>query len=307
MRAPRLTKAYFLLGLGVFTFSWAAILIKLCDAPPLAIATYRMGIASVILAPAILGPRRQILLALGKRDLYLSLLSGVLLGLHFAVWVTSLEYTSVASSVILVTLNPIFVAVLGFFLIKEKMSLRLTVCVLTAVSGALLIGASDWGGGARTLYGDVLALLGSLAISGNLIIGREVRQRIDLLPYIFITYSTAALVLLAMGLAWGTAFFPFPAFTYMLFVLLALGPTLVGHTSVNWALKFLPAALLAVIILGEPVGATLIAYFLLDEVPTVIRLIGGALILAGIYFSLSEVSRAFRKSVHLPVSQEREI
>jgi drug/metabolite transporter (DMT)-like permease len=296
VRAPPPVKAYLLLGVGIFTFSWAAILIKLCDAPSLAIATYRMGIASIILAPAALGPRRQVLISMGKGDLLLSLAAGALLGLHFALWITSLKYTSVASSVILVTLNPIFVALFSHFLIREKLGLKMTVCLITAVSGALLIGAGDWVNEAGSLYGNTLALLGSLMISGNLIIGRKVRQSLDLLPYIFITYTTAALVLLAMGLARGTTFFPFSVFTYLMFLLLALGPTLVGHTSVNWALKYLPAAVLALVILGEPVGATTIAYFLLNEVPTIWRLIGGGLILTGIYFSLTEVGRTFDKA-----------
>lgn len=289
-----LTKAYLLLGVGVFTFSWAAILIKLSDAPPLAIAAYRMGIASAVLAPAVIARRERIFISLGKKDLLLSLVSGSFLGVHFALWITSLSYTSVASSVILVTLNPIFVALLAHILIKEKIGPRLTVCIAAAVAGALFMAASDWRSEAGSLYGDILALLGSLMMSGNLIIGREVRQRLDLLPYIFITYTTAALVLLAMGLAAGATFFPFSATTYALFALLALGPTLVGHTSVNWALKYLPAAVLALVILGEPVGATTIAYFLLHEVPTAGRLAGGALVLAGIYFSLVEVGKAFR-------------
>ncbi len=292
MREPSFAKAYLLLGVGVFTFSWAAILIKLCDAPPLAIAAYRMGIASVILAPVIIGPGRGSLVSVSRKDLLLSLFSGLLLGLHFALWITSLKHTTVASSVILVTLNPIFVALFAHVLLKEKISLRLTACIAIAVIGAMIIGISDLGRQKGNFYGDVLALMGAVMISGNLIVGRDVRQRLGLLPYIFITYTTSALVLLFMGLAVNTSFYPFPAATYLLLLILALGPTLVGHTSINWALKYLPATILAVVILGEPVGATTIAYLLLHEVPTLWRLAGGALILSGIYFSLAEVGKA---------------
>lgn len=266
--------------------SFAAIFIKLAEeASALMIATYRLTLATVLLAPLVLLQSRRELLSLSKREWLLSLLSGVFLSLHFFTWVSSLKYTSVASSVVLVTTNPIFVGLGSYFILKEKLHVTLIAGIGLSVTGGILIGYGDFKAGTDVLFGDLLALTGAVMASGYLLIGRRVRQKLALLPYIFIVYGMAALILLGLSLLTHQKFLGYSGGTYLWLVLLALGPQLIGHTSFNWALKYVSASTVAVAILGEPVGSTLLAYWILKETLTPLKLVGGLLIIAGIYLA----------------------
>ncbi|MDI6754875.1 MAG: DMT family transporter [Thermodesulfobacteriota bacterium] len=281
-------RAMILLPIGLAAISFAAILIKVCHAPPLVIAAYRLGLATLLLLlftlPRTIGEFRQ----MGRQEILASTLAGVFLCFHFALWITSLKYTSVASSVIFVTTNPIFVALASTFLLREKISTTLFLSISIAVLGGIIIAWGDLGQGKENLYGNFLALLGAIMATGYLLVGRRVRQQMGLTAYITLVYGVAAILLIFLALISGNSLFNYTPKTYLIFFLLALFPQLIGHTTLNWALKFFSATLVAVLILGEPIGATILAFLLLKEPLTNQLLWGGTLVLLGIYFSARE-------------------
>ena len=275
----------FALALGVAAVSSAAILITFARAqgiPALSIAALRMGIAAVVVAPVALFRCRAELRALSAKDWALSLASGALLALHFGFWTSSLDSTSVMSSVVFVSTNPLFVAVASAFLFHERLRPAGMAGIGIAIIGGAVVGFADAGQGAASARGDVLALLGALSASGYLLLGRQLRVRMSLPLYVGIVYVTAAAALfLVVGLT-GLRLSAYPPSGYFWVLLLALGPQLLGHTSYNYALKYVSATLVTVTLLAEPVGATLLAIPLLSQVPTGARIVGGLCILAGI-------------------------
>jgi drug/metabolite transporter (DMT)-like permease len=274
----------FLLLLGIIAISTASIFIKLCDAPALIISTYRMVLASLILMPW--ASYQRVWKGWEKKDIPWLIFSGTLLSLHFAFWIASLKYTSVASSVVLVTTHPIFVGIGSWLFLKEGLGLNLILGIGLSVIGSGLIGYGDMALSKEALMGDGLALLGALAASGYFLVGRKMRKNQDLLAYIFPVYSTAGLVLIVLSLFFRKPFFGYSSTTYLFFLLLALIPQLIGHTTFNWALKYLPASMVAITILGEPIGSTILAYFILDEGLTIWKILGGVSIFTGILIAL---------------------
>ena len=273
-----------MLPIGIIAVSTASIFIKLCDAPALIIATYRMVFASLILMPYAFYKKTG--RGWERSDLGWLILSGVFLSLHFTFWIASLKYTSVASSVVLVTTHPIFVGLGASFLLKERLGMNLVLGIALSVLGSGLISYGDMTLSKEALMGDGLALLGALAASGYFLVGRKMRKSQDLLSYIFPVYSTAALVLILLSFLFQEKFLGYSATTYLYLFLLALIPQLIGHTTFNWALKYLPASMVTITLLGEPVGSTILAYFILGEGLTTWKVIGGILIFAGILIAL---------------------
>ena len=274
----------FLLLLGIIAISTASIFIKLCDAPALIISTYRMVLASLILMPW--ASYQKVWKGWEKKDIPWLIFSGILLSLHFAFWIASLKYTSVASSVVLVTTHPIFVGIGSWLFLKERLGLNLILGIGLSVIGSGLIGYGDMALSKEALMGDGLALLGALAASGYFLVGRKMRKNQDLLAYIFPVYSTAGLVLIVLSLFFRKPFFGYSSTTYLFFFLLAIVPQLIGHTTFNWALKYLPASMVAITILGEPIGSTILAYFILGEGLTIWKILGGVSIFTGILIAL---------------------
>ncbi len=280
--------------LGVLAVSTASIFIRYAqrDAPSLVIAAWRLTIAAAVLVVPVLGKHRAALRALSRRDVVLALISGTFLAVHFATWISSLAYTTVASSVVLVTTTPLWVGLLSPLVLGESLTVPVIVGMLATLVGGSLIGVGDacsglvcdWGaafaGGA--LWGDFLALTGAWAAAGYFLIGRRLRAKTSLLVYIGLTYGMAAVVLDALLAFSGQPAFGYRPLTYVWFILLALVPQLVGHTSFNWALGYLSAVFVAITLLGEPVGSTLLAYIFLHEMPSTLTLIGAILILGGI-------------------------
>ncbi len=290
---PSPLKLYLSLFLGIVSVSFAAILIRLVQVPPLQvppliIAGYRMGLAAIILLPVILTTRLKELNRLSFEQVLLSLLSGFFLGLHFALWITSLQYTSITRSVVLVTTSPIFVGIISHFILKERVSRRLAVGIVMTLGGGILVSTGGYSTGKGSLWGDFLALAGAGMMALYLLLGRKLRQQLSLLTYIFLVYTTSALLLIFLSLWLNLPLRGYSLKTYFLFLLLALIPTIIGHSSFNWSLKYLPAPVVSVSILGEPVGASLLAYLFLKEVPTWMEVLGGSCILIGIYISLSK-------------------
>ena len=276
-----------LLG-GVLIASTAAIMITLvrqAGVDPITIATGRIAIAAVILTPIALVSARDDLRRLSRRDIGLALLSGAFLAVHFAAWISSLAFTSVASSTALVTTNPIFVALVSFVLWRERISRRAALGIALTLLGSALIALSDQSGGSGSnpLLGDLLALIGAIAVTGYFLIGRELRRRLHILPYIWLVYSAAAVVLLVWMLLAGGSLRGLPSTVYLLLLALALGPQLLGHTAFNWSIKYLSATFVTVAILGEPISSTILALMLLPEQGLQpLQVAGGAVLLAGI-------------------------
>jgi drug/metabolite transporter (DMT)-like permease len=281
-------KPYFVLLIGVISVAFAAIFIRLAEAHPLVIATYRLSLAALVLAPVAWFKARQELLRLTRKQVILAIISGAFLALHFALWIWSLSYTTITSSVVLVTSSPIFVAIASYLLFREKITRRIISGIIVSIIGAIIIGFNSWQLGGTSVHGSILALSGAVAVAGYLLIGRKLRQSMGLLSYIFLTYSSAAVFLLITSLARGAILFDYSGETYLMFILLALVPQLIGHSALNWSLRFVPATMVTIAVLGEPVGATILGFFILKEVPTIIELIGGALILSGIIIAFSK-------------------
>ncbi|HVP76600.1 MAG TPA: DMT family transporter [Thermodesulfobacteriota bacterium] len=288
-----MNRLYLLLPIGIIAVSTASIFIKLCDAPALIIATYRMALASLLLMP--FACYEKTWSGWGRNELGWSLLSGLFLSLHFAFWIASLKYTSVASSVVLVTTHPIFVGIGGWLLLRERLGLNLIVGIALSVLGSGLISFGDGSLSKEALLGDGLALLGAMAASGYLLVGRKMRKDRNLISYIFPVYSTAGLILILLSLIFQKPFFGYSSSTYFYLLLLALVPQLIGHTTFNWALKYLPASMVAVTILGEPIGSTILARLILGEGLTVWKILGGISIFSGILIALRKKASKDKK------------
>jgi len=281
-------KAYIVLIVGVLSVSFAAIFIRLAEAPPLVIAACRLTIASLILIPIASTRSMKSLKTLSKRDGLLILLSSVFIALHFALWITSLSYTSIASSVILVTSHPAFVAVISYFLWRERLN-KLTIGgIVVALIGIILINYGGFTFGSRAIFGDLLALVAAFAMGAYLIIGGQLRTRIDILAYLTLIYSGAAIILLIATMSFGYSFTGYSSTTYLMMILLAIVPQLIGHSCLNLAVRLIPVTFVSVAILGEPVGATILGYFILSEAPTANEIFGGLLILVGIFTVLRQ-------------------
>jgi drug/metabolite transporter (DMT)-like permease len=282
---------FLVLGVGVAVVSFAAILIRFAHAEgasSLTIAAVRLGLAAALLAPFAWLRHGAEILRLGKRELALCVLSGAFLALHFWTWITSLEYTSIASSTALVTTNPLWVGLASAVLLRERPAIAALAGIALTIAGSLLIFAADAGPansgtGKAPLLGNSLALAGALSASGYLLVGRALRARISLIAYVWLAYAIAAVLLIGGLIASGesVAHLPAPAWGFM--ALLAIGPQLIGHTAFNWALRRLTATFVAVSILGEPIGSALLAVLLFGETFSSLQLGGFLMLLAGIF------------------------
>jgi len=289
---------------AILAVSTASIFIRFAQesAPSLVIAALRLTFATLLLAPLALTRHRRELRSLTRKQLMLGVISGLFLAAHFASWITSLEYTSVASSVVFVATGPLWVALLSPMLLNERLTRIAVVGLIIAFLGVSIIGLSDactWSGGlhcpdlaqvmhGRAIWGNFLALVGAWAVSGYLIMGRKLRANMSLVPYIFLVYGIAAIGLLVVVFILYKNPFQYAAPAYLWIFLLALIPQLVGHSTFNWLLKYLSATMVAVTTLAEPVGSTVLAYFLLREIPSSAVVLGGVLILIGIYLTSTQ-------------------
>ncbi len=275
------------LVVGTLGVSCGAIFARMADAPSLVIAAYRMGFALVLLLPWIGISANRTSTTISFRDGLLAALSGVFLAGHFATWISSLNYTTVANSVVLVNTNPIWVGLLTPLITKDRILKETMIGIGLCVAGGMLIGLGDLSGSHGALKGDILALWGSFFAAGYLLIGRLLRQRMPLFAYVGICYTIAALILGAMAWALDLPLRGFTTVTWAALIGAAVISQIAGHTSYNWALKWFSAHMVAISLLGEPILATLMAWGFLGEKPALIHLFGGGLILAGIYMAAS--------------------
>jgi drug/metabolite transporter (DMT)-like permease len=282
-------RAFIIIAFAVAVVSFAAILIRLCTVPTAVIAAWRLSFASIILLPLYAARKgwRQV----SGGQWWLCALSGLFLSVHFLLWIESLRLTTVASSVVLVTTSPIFAAIFAWVVLKEGLRKRTIVAIVFCLVGGVIIGRGDIHLGRGQLAGDLYALGGAAAFGAYFVTGRSVRRTVTFLPYVFAAYASAALMLLAWALLTRQHLYGFAPINYLWLVLLALGPQVFGHSSLNWALGYLPAPKVAISILGEPVGSALLAWLIFGEVPGLALFLGGALILYGVYLALSETTQ----------------
>ncbi|GAB4381450.1 MAG: DMT family transporter [Elainellaceae cyanobacterium] len=299
---PSVWQIGLILAVGILSASTAAIFIRLAFAAvpdqtvgfSLVLAASRLTLASLLLLPTWRNFRSQ---HFQPYALYFSAIAGVFLALHFATWITSLAYTSIAASATLVTTNPVWVALISWIWFRERPSLTTMAGIAIALSGGILIalgGAEGESVGSNPLLGNFLALVGSWAVSFYFLFGREAQRRgVKIGNHIALTYSTAAIVLLPLPLLFGTSYVGYPSQVYLWILLMAIFPQMIGHTSFNWAVRWVSPTLVTLTILVEPIGASLLGMVLFEEYPTWIVAIGAAVILTGVAIAvIGERSRS---------------
>ena len=275
---------------GIAAISCASIFIRLAEAPPVAIATYRVTLATMVIVPYYALTHRSKPFPWDWKLAVISMVSGAFLAFHFMFWISSLSLTSVASSATLVSTTPIFVALFSYFILKERPSRSLKLGVLCTVLGSAFLAGQDYSFSRTALLGDLLAILGAVMASGYLLAGRFVRERLNLAAYTLAAYGSAALTLLATSFLLSTPLSGFSGETYFFLALIALVPQLIGHTAFNWALRFLSPTRVSVLILGEPIGATALAYLVLGETLSAGKCLGLAVLASGILLSSQAIA-----------------
>lgn len=271
-----------LLG-GVLAVSVSSIMVRYTTADPLVVAFYRMLLTAILLAPV---AAKQDGLRMDRKSLRLSVLSGIFLAAHFASWFWSIRLTSIASSTILVDTHPLWVLLISFIVWRERPGRVGLGATLLALGGAVLISWGDLQFDPQALLGDLLAVVGAITVSAYFLIGQQVRKQVGALLYSVTAYGVAGVTLLVAALAMGAPLTGFAPINWVLFLGLAVIPTIFGHTVFNWVLRYLPAPVVSLSILGEPVGATLMAWILFTQVPSPATLAGGTLTLGGIFLYL---------------------
>jgi drug/metabolite transporter (DMT)-like permease len=270
---------------GIIGVSTGAIFARLADAPALVIAAYRLGLAVLVLLPLAGWKARDELQRLSLADLKLAALSGFFLAMHFATWISSLDHTAVANSVVLVNTIPLWVGIMTPLITKERLKRATVISIALSVIGGAIIGFGDFARGGQALWGDLLALVGAVCAAVYLLIGRNLRRKLSLLAYVTVCYGSAAVILWIIVLALNLPLTGYSSQTVAAFWAMALVSQILGHSSYNWALKWFSTGLVAIALLGEPIGSTLLAYLIFNESLTWLKFIGGLFILAAIYLA----------------------
>ncbi|MBD5803931.1 EamA-like transporter family protein [Azoarcus sp. Aa7] len=282
---------FVVLGIGLMAVSFGAIFARLAQAegvPSLAVASWRLGLAALVVTPIALLQSGHALAQMNRRQGLLALAAGFFLALHFGTWITSLEYTSVASSTALVTTNPLWIGLASFMLFRERPSRMMLGGIALSFGGSLLIFWSDSqnaGAGSNPMLGNLLALIGAWCFSAYLLIGRRLRAGLPLPAYVWLAYGAAALFLVAASSSSGAPLSGFSVTAWAVLAGMALGPQLLGHTAYNWSLRHVSATFVAVVTLGEPVCSAAMAFIVFGEGFAPLQFGGFALLLAGIYLA----------------------
>ncbi|WP_409251763.1 DMT family transporter [Bacillus sp. SCS-153A] len=291
---------YFILVIGVISVSTSAILVKVSSADAGVIAFYRLLFTLLLMSPVFLVKYRREMKKITAKDWWYTLAAGFFLAFHFILWFESLNYTSVASSTVLVTLQPLFAFLGTYLFFKERFSKAALLSAALAISGSVIISWGDFRISGMALWGDFLALVACALVTAYLLFGQNVRKRLSLITYTFIVYLMSTIVLFVYVLIKGEKLGPYPGEEWIYFILLAIIPTLLGHTLFNWSLKWLSTSTISMAILFEPIGASVLAYFLLGETVIMSQVVGGGIILLGIFWFVKE-ERKIRKLTALQV------
>jgi drug/metabolite transporter (DMT)-like permease len=272
----------FLIFIGILSVSFASIFIRLSESHPLIISTYRMGISSIILLPIFIFKKEKIL----RKDKIIFLLSGTFLAFHFYTWITSLRFTSIMSSTVLVTTNPIFVSIFSYFLFKKIPKTKTILAIILSIFGVTLM--SYKGDFSTNIKGNLLALSGAIFASLYIISNYSLRKKYNLINVIFRVYFISFLILLIFSLILKIKLIFLPKKEYLFLFLIALLPQVIGHSIFNFALKFFSPTFISLTILGEPIGATILGIIFFNEIPKIIEILGGILIILAILISEKE-------------------
>ncbi|HWL24160.1 MAG TPA: DMT family transporter [Ureibacillus sp.] len=268
--------------IGIISISLSAIFVKLASADAGVIAFYRMLFSVLIMSPIFFTKYVKELALIRGRDWLFSTIAGIFLAFHFILWFESLNYTSVASSTVLVTLQPLFAFIGTYIFFKEPLSAKTIASGLIAILGSFLISWGDFQVSGVALYGDMLALIACALITAYLLFGQEVRKRISLITYTMVVYSISTICLFLYVLLKGESFGPYPTMSWLWFLLLAIIPNLLGHTLFNWAIKWVSTNVISIAVLFEPIGAAILAYFVFGEYLMTSQIIGGIVVILGI-------------------------
>lgn len=289
---------YIAVVIGVIAVSTSAIFVKLADGAPAGIiAFYRLFLAVLLMLPIILMKYRDEIRAIKKKDWLLATLSGIFLALHFILWFESLNYTSVASSVVLVTLQPIFAFVGTYFFFGERFSVAAIISMFITLLGSVIISWGDFQISGMALFGDILALLGAATVTGYFLLGQQMRRNLSLMTYSFIVYGISSITLLIYNLVLQNTFVSFPADHWLWFFALAIIPTFLGHSLFNWTLRWLSTSTISMAIVFEPIGATVLAYYILGEVVTPTQWLGGTIVIFGLFLFIMSTTRKRRVTI----------
>lgn len=294
-------RPYIAIIIGVASVSMSAIFVKLANAESAVIAFYRMFFSILIMSPLFFLKYRGEIKLLHRKDWIYSTIAGIFLAFHFILWFESLNYTSVASSTVLVTLQPLFAFIGTYIFFKEKVSLQSIVAGSIAIIGSFLISWGDFRVSGSALYGDILALIACALITGYLLFGQDVRQRLSLMTYTMVVYSVSTICLFFYVLIMGQSFGPYEPTDWFWFSMLAIVPNLLGHTLFNWSLKWVSTNTISVAILFEPVGAAVLAYFVFAEKLIASQIVGGLIVVGGISLFILDFKKIkvfFKKLLH---------
>lgn len=283
--------AYIAIVIGVISVALSAVFVKLTDSNSGLTAFYRMLFSVVIMLPIFLMKYRSELSKLQRKDWLFSSVAGVLLAFHFIIWFESLNYTSIASSTVLVTLQPIFAFVGTYIFFKEKVSLKSIVAAVIAIAGSFYISIGDFKVSGSALYGDMLALIACAFITGYLLFGQNVRKRLSLITYTMIVYTVSTITLFLYVLTVEHTFIPAVNSDWLYFILLAIIPNLLGHTLFNYAIKWVSTNTISMAILLEPIGATILAFYIFGEKLISSQIIGGTIVMVGLLIFVIDFNR----------------
>jgi drug/metabolite transporter (DMT)-like permease len=271
------------LTVALVSVAHGAIFVRVAEADPIVIAAFRLGIATLVLAPVTLIFAYSDLRAITGRQLRLIAGASVFLALHFATWIASLDFTSIANSVVLVNLNPLWLALYGLLVLRVQPGRLTWFSIAIAVTGSVILAVGSAADGGASVFGDLLALAGGLFIAGFLLLAQKTRQSVALLPFVTLVYGAAAAMLWIAVIALDLPVAGLSMTTYGAMIALALFSQIIGHTGINWAVRAIPPTLIALIFLGEPVLAALFGWAYFGEGLSWTTALGGALILAGIW------------------------
>jgi drug/metabolite transporter (DMT)-like permease len=300
-------KVYVFIVVGLLSFGFSPILIRFADeGPGVAIAVWRTVFAAGLLAPVAIPKVVPAVRRFSRRERVLIIASGIFLGVHFIAWIKSLYFTSVASASVLVTSSPIFIAILGYLFLNERLTRRTAIAIVLGISGSVLLSWGDYGDGQmpNALLGNSLAFLAAVLVSFYLIIGRYVRRRVDWLTYVFPLYTIVAVTTLAGAFLFDVPLLGYNWSFYGWCALMAIGPQIVGHGSFNYALGYMPAVLLGLLTLTEPIIASILAYFLFGEVPKILAAAGMTIVLIGVTIAI--LQKEEKKAVGMAGETSRE-
>lgn len=298
MRIPPFNP-YTALTIAVIAISTSAILVKMAHlAPASIIATYRLLFAAILLAPIVIVSYPRIFKNILLKDWLICIGAGMCLALHFVFWFESLNHTSVASSVVIVSLQPIFAFIGTYFLFTERFSARAVISMMITIFGGVIIAWGDFQFSGKALFGDLLALIGAITMTGYFLFGQKARKKIELIPYTFIVYGISALLLIGYNIIIQAPFFPYPASHWTLFFALAVIPTFLGHSIFNWALRWISTATISMAAVFEPVGASLLAYIFLRERISWEQWLGGSIVILGLLLFIVSTARKRKVTIY---------